>query len=127
MGCLGSVMNMCVCVHTCTHTNTRIQREEVQTSEVPFRISWKQMERKKKKHDFLFISSLGRKDTKVKREGDGSYDVKASVFKTFMHDWDYPYSRHTNVLDRINVYLSKAICCSDISLFLFLLNTLSSN
>lgn len=97
------------------------------SSEVPFRISGKQMGENKEKLDFIFISSIEGKDTKVKTEGDGRCDVKGSVFKTVMHDLDYPYSRHTNVLGRINVCLSKTVCCSDISLLLFLLNTLSWN
>lgn len=80
----------------------------------------------KEKHDCIFISSIERKGTRVKREGDGRYDIEASFIQTVMCDWDYPHAKYTNVLDRITVCLSNAICCFDI-LFLFLLNTLPWN
>lgn len=38
---------------------------------------------------------------------DGRYDMEVSVFKTFMLDWDYLHSRHTNVLGSINMCLRK--------------------
>lgn len=80
-------------------------------------------------HEFRGKKCNGEKrhNSEKKREDKGRYDMKASVFKTLMRDWHYPHSRHTNVLGRINVCLSKAICCSDICLFLFLINTLSWN
>lgn len=102
-------------------------RKKCNSSEVPLRISGKQMGEKKEKHDCIFISTVERKGTKVKREGDYRYDVEASVFQTPMCDGDYPYAKYKTVLDRITVRLSNAICCSDTSLFLFLLNILPWN
>lgn len=110
-----------------THTHTRIWKEKVQLFEVPLRISGKKMGEKKEKHDCIFISSVERKGRRVKREGDGRYDMEASVFQTLTCDWDYPHAKYTNVFDRITMYLTNAICCSDTSLFLFLLNTLPWN
>lgn len=94
---------------------------------MPLRISGKQTGETKEKHDCIFISSVERKGTKVKREGDGRYDMEASVSQRLMCDLDYPHSKYTSVLDRITVCLSNAICCSNMSLFLFLLNTLVWN
>lgn len=51
--------------------------------------------------------------------------MKASVFKTFVQDWEDPCSRHTNVLSRINVCLTE-VSEQEVTL-LFLLNTFLLN
>lgn len=81
-----------------THTHT-FGRKKCNSSEVSLRLSGKQMGEKKEKHDCIFISSVERKSTRVKRDGDGRYEIEASFFQTVMCDWDYPYTKYIDVFE----------------------------